>query len=365
MGFGFGGGYDSTPSTLLCQEENKDVLGFDEEDGDLENGGDRDVVAIGSSRKRQDCDFVDDYGDDLMFMDFPLMSDECLALSVSQESYHLPRNDYSRRLLSGALDISVRREAIDWIGKVHAHYSFGPLSAYLSINYLDRFLSFYELPQGKAWMTQLLSVACLSLAAKMEETEVPPSLDLQIGDTKFIFEPKTIQRMELLVLSTLGWRMRAVTPFSFTDYFLHKFNNGKSPSRSSISRSVDLILNTITRIDFLEFKPSEVAAAVALCVTGETHMINATKILSYCNFINQERAMRCYEVTKDMALIRRPYKSSSGSASSVPQSPIGVLDNACQSYKSDDTATVGSLLNSQHCSPDAKKRKINTQLPSS
>ena len=34
--------------------------------------------------------------------------------------------------------------------------------------------------QGKAWMMQLLSVACLSLAAKMEENEVPLSLDLQV-----------------------------------------------------------------------------------------------------------------------------------------------------------------------------------------
>lgn len=30
-------------------------------------------------------------------------------------------------------------------------------------------------------MSQLLSVACLSLAAKMEETEVPLSLDLQVS----------------------------------------------------------------------------------------------------------------------------------------------------------------------------------------
>jgi hypothetical protein len=34
--------------------------------------------------------------------------------------------------------------------------------------------------QGKAWMLQLLSVACISLAAKMEETEVPVLLDLQV-----------------------------------------------------------------------------------------------------------------------------------------------------------------------------------------
>ena len=38
--------------------------------------------------------------------------------------------------------------------------------------------------EDKAWMKQLLSVACLSLAAKMEETYVPPSLDLQVRETE-------------------------------------------------------------------------------------------------------------------------------------------------------------------------------------
>lgn len=33
-----------------------------------------------------------------------------------------------------------------WSKQVHAHFGFGPLCAYLSINYLDRFLSVYELP---------------------------------------------------------------------------------------------------------------------------------------------------------------------------------------------------------------------------
>lgn len=33
-----------------------------------------------------------------------------------------------------------------FLAQVHAHYSFGPLSGYLSVNYLDRFLSLYELP---------------------------------------------------------------------------------------------------------------------------------------------------------------------------------------------------------------------------
>lgn len=33
---------------------------------------------------------------------------------------------------------------------------------------------------GKAWTMQLLAVACLSLAAKMDEIDVPLSLDLQV-----------------------------------------------------------------------------------------------------------------------------------------------------------------------------------------
>jgi hypothetical protein len=36
--------------------------------------------------------------------------------------------------------------------------------------------------EGKAWITQLLAVACLSLASKMEETFVPLPLDLQVSE---------------------------------------------------------------------------------------------------------------------------------------------------------------------------------------
>ena len=55
----------------------------------------------------------------------------------------------------------------------------------------------------------------------------------------------------------------------------------------------------------------------------------------------------------------RPFKSASGSVSSVPQSPIGVLDAAaCLSYKSDEI-TVRPCTNA-HTSPEPipKRRKI-------
>ncbi|KAL4275973.1 hypothetical protein AHAS_Ahas20G0160700 [Arachis hypogaea] len=66
----------------------------------------------------------------------------------------------------------------------------------------------------KIVLNEISSVTCISLAAKVEETQVPLLLDLQVEDAKYVFESKTIQRMELLILSTLNWKMHPVTPHS-------------------------------------------------------------------------------------------------------------------------------------------------------
>ena len=44
----------------------------------------------------------------------------------------------------------------------------------------------------------------------------------QVEDTKYVFEAKTVQRMELLVLSALQWRMHPVTPVSFLDHIIRR-----------------------------------------------------------------------------------------------------------------------------------------------
>eukprot|EP00256_Glycine_max_P058567 XP_014626722.1 cyclin-D4-1 [Glycine max] len=164
-------------------------------------------------------------GSELLLACFVAQSEEAVRAMVEREKEHLPRDDYLMRLRSGGLDLDllgVRKEALDWIWKAHSYLGFGPLSFCLAVNYLDRFLSVFELPRGVSWTVQLLAVACLSIAAKMEEIKVPQSVDLQVGELKFLFEARTIQKMELLVLSTLRWKMCAITPCSFIDYFLGK-----------------------------------------------------------------------------------------------------------------------------------------------
>lgn len=90
----------------------------------------------------------------------------------------------------------------------------------------------------KYWAIRLLSVACLSLAAKMEECNVPALSEFQLQD--YSFESKVIQRMELLVLSTLEWNMNFITPLAFLPYFIKKFCN-KSPATQISSTTMQLI----------------------------------------------------------------------------------------------------------------------------
>lgn len=71
------------------------------------------------------------------------------------------------------------------------------------------------------WAIRLLSVACLSLAAKMEELNAPKLSKYQVPG--FEFPGNVIKRMELMVLTTLEWKMDSITPFAYLDHFAAKF----------------------------------------------------------------------------------------------------------------------------------------------
>lgn len=84
-------------------------------------------------------------------------------------------------------------------------------------------------------------MACLSLAAKMEECKVPLLTEFPVED--YNFEGKVIQRMELLVLNTLEWKMSSITPLDYLSYFISKFC--KQRSRNVVPRIIELIYATV------------------------------------------------------------------------------------------------------------------------
>ncbi|XP_061373929.1 cyclin-D4-1-like [Gastrolobium bilobum] len=266
----------------------------------------------------------------------PAFDEAEIAGLMHAETHHIPEKDYLRRCRDRFIDITARLDAINWILKVHAFYQFRPVTAFLSVNYLDRFLSCSSLPRPSGWAFQLLSVACLSLAAKMEEPQVPLLLDLQLFQPRFVFEPKTVQRMELRVMANLKWRLRSVTPFDYLDYFISKLPSSSSSSSDSesmnwfISTASDLILSTTRVIDFLGFAPSTVAAAAVLCSAGHTHEANGQLPLSFHDRVNKEMVRCCHQLMEEYVVDTCPASRPKGRRAepAPPSSPVGVLDAA-------------------------------------
>ncbi|PKA49806.1 Cyclin-D5-1 [Apostasia shenzhenica] len=186
-----------------------------------------------------------------------------------------------------------RFESIRWILKMKSCFGFGWQTAYLAVNYFDRFFLRRTIDEAKTWAMELLSIACLSLAAKMEENRPPALSAYRMGE--FQFSSKLIQRMEFLLLDTLEWRLSSVTPFAYLTYFVSKFQFQQS-SKDLISRAIwfifliaegarfilfffnsddpkcrfdDRQFDPNAAINVMDNRPSTVAAASIFAASGE------------------------------------------------------------------------------------------------
>jgi hypothetical protein len=72
----------------------------------------------------------------------------------------------------GEITLHMRSILIDWIGEVVVEYRLQPQTFFLSVNYIDRYLSREQIPRK---ILQLLGITCLFIASKLEET--PPLID--------------------------------------------------------------------------------------------------------------------------------------------------------------------------------------------
>uniref|UniRef100_K4AI43 Cyclin C-terminal domain-containing protein n=1 Tax=Setaria italica TaxID=4555 RepID=K4AI43_SETIT len=278
----------ASPSSLLCEENMDDIFGCNDGEGEMP-----------------------ELGADLDFQGFPLESDEVVASLMEKEKEQLvdvATGAYLQRLNGGGLLSSWRIAAIDWITKAQAHHNFGPLCFYLSVNYLDRFLS----------------------------TNEPP-----VCSEKYKFGAEAIKNVEFFVLRSLKWRMQAVTPFSYINYFVDKFTQGKPLSCGFASRCTELILGTLQATKFLQFRPSEIAAAVVLSAAVESHVLDFSSALIASNIlVDKENVRRSCEAMQEVGLVKNV--EGCNASPSVPKSPSGVLDGPCFSFKTDDNQTPGS-----------------------
>ncbi|PON67200.1 Cyclin [Trema orientale] len=319
---------------LFCEED-----GFGEEFG--ENGvEDESENCDGFVKKQSFCPLVL-LEDDLFWED-----DELTSLITKEEQTRFCCGDPS----SDESLMAVRKEAVNWVFTVNAHYGFSALTVVLAVNYFDRYISSLQFQRDKPWMGQLAAVACLSLAAKVEETDAPFLLDLQECvnvESRFVFEAKTIQRMELLVLSALKWRMHPVTPISFFSHIVRRLGLKTHLHWEFLWRCERLLLSVIPDSRFVCYLPSVLATATMLHVINEIEPFNPVEyqnlLLSVLK-ISEDRVNECYELMLETSGSHGWIQKQSRKRKdiSVPSSPDGVIDSSFSSDTSNDSWAVTS-----------------------
>ncbi|WOG90764.1 hypothetical protein DCAR_0310009 [Daucus carota subsp. sativus] len=192
-----------------------------------------------------------------------------------------------------------RSDSIKWIFNAITLMGFQLHTAYLSVTYFDKFLSLRMIDDEKYWAVRLLSVACLSIAAKMEECNVPLLADFPMED--YNFESKTIQRMEFLVLNTLEWQVNFITPFRYLHYFISKFRHKNEP-RNVVP--IHLIFAVVKDVNLMNQRSSVIAAAATLLALDEnlTRQGLETNINSFADgILNIEDVYRCYKRMQELS----------------------------------------------------------------
>ncbi|KAJ6416490.1 hypothetical protein OIU84_002366 [Salix udensis] len=281
------------------------------------------------------------------------LSDEIPDLFLS-ESDHLPSKNFLRCLKTSAdFYVSFREEAISCILQAQYSCNYDPFIPYLAVNYMDRFISRQEIPQGKPWILRLVVISCLSLAAKMKNKHFSIS-NFQEGETGFTFDTQTINRMELVVLDAMNWRMRSITPFSFVHFFISLFElNDPSSSQPLKDRATEIIFKAQNEIKFLEFKPSIIAASAILVASKErfpSQFPSFQRSIYSCQFVNEENLQKCFHALREM--VEMEWHESVSETMSCTGTPLSVLDRHFTGSES-EIITHGSAV------PEIKRRKLN------
>ncbi|KAJ6829984.1 cyclin-D3-3-like [Iris pallida] len=238
-------------------------------------------------------------------------SDDFTASLASNERRPFPS------LNQGAYLRSARKQAVQWTLGACSRLGFGATTVLLAADHLDRCflspggLSLRRDGGGRRWMTQLSAVACLSLAAKVEETCVPLLLDLQTtsssssSSSEYLFESKTVKRMELLVLSTLQWKMNPATALSFVQCVVSKTKKKKIGSARDdggplevLKRCEAILLSSVADWRWVRFPPSVWASAALM--HANVGVFDELQHFMDMLEISKERVEECHEVVVEI-----------------------------------------------------------------
>ncbi|XP_051131437.1 putative cyclin-D7-1 [Andrographis paniculata] len=245
---------------------------------------------------------------------------------LDKETKYTPESGYLESLLTNDLMRSCRFKAVNWLVESRKRLDLSLGTVFIAVNCLDRFASLPRCKGWKDWMFELLSIACLSVASKFNETDVLSLREFQGNGLLHSFAPSLIQRMELTLLKGLGWRLASTTSFSYLELLINDDLNKTLVMDSRYGRVTELLINVLLDPKFLEFRPHFIAISAVKCVFGDVlHPTFDTSVFAFLNNLvsqNQDdfcKCQRAMEKLQDQNIL------APGNSWNDPSSPVTVL----------------------------------------
>eukprot|EP00092_Neocalanus_flemingeri_P004355 GFUD01004684.1.p1 GENE.GFUD01004684.1~~GFUD01004684.1.p1 ORF type:complete len:279 (-),score=56.72 GFUD01004684.1:673-1509(-) len=156
--------------------------------------------------------------------------------------------------------VSARAPVVDWLIQVQQYLSLSDITLHLAVANFDLVLSRVDFEKEEV---QLLGLACLQLAAKVEE-DCPPSPSLLLPLTGGVYTKQDLARVELEAIRALDWRVRKTTSAVFLHYYSEIAGKGKKVVFKLARAILDLCL---TETWYGTVQPSHLASTVLLAAS--------------------------------------------------------------------------------------------------
>ncbi|XP_059631780.1 cyclin-A1-1 [Cornus florida] len=232
----------------------------------------------------------------------------------ASEARKRPSTDFMERVQKD-INASMRSILIDWLVEVSEEYRLVPDTLYLTINYIDRYLSGNVVDRQRL---QLLGVACMMIAAKYEEICAPQVEEFCYITDNTYFKEEVLQ-MESSVLNYLKFEMTAPT----AKCFLRRFVRAAQGVNEAPSFLLECLANYLAELSLLEYNmlcyaPSLIAASAIFLAN---YMLNPSKrpwnftLRHYtqyepsdlCDCVKALHSLRCNNYNSSLPAVREKY----------------------------------------------------------
>lgn len=175
----------------------------------------------------------------------------------ASEAKKRPSTDFMVKIQKD-INTSMRAILIDWLVEVAEEYRLVPDTLYLTVNYIDRYLSGNAMNRQRL---QLLGVASMMIASKYEEICAPQVEEFCYITDNTYFKEEVLD-MESAVLNYLKFEMTAPT----TKCFLRRFVRAAQGVNEVPCLQLECLANYIAELSLLEYSmlchaPSLIAAS--------------------------------------------------------------------------------------------------------